>query len=286
MLAQTASPLRAVAVSSVTLVAALLVALPAHPQAQPAGQDPCLSAPIDGQQQQRAGKLMQARASYLACSKRTCPKVIVQDCEHWLREVEDALPSVILAARDTAGHDLLDARVSVDGAPAAPVTALGIPLDPGQHVFVFQRDGSPPVQEVALLRAGEKNREITGIFKGPGMKPVLTERPIPLSAWVAAGVGVASFAVFGTFGALGVSQRSSDGCATGCTADQKSSVDTKFVVADVGLGLGVAALGAAVVLYLARPEVVVESGPAKPPSAFFDVRSVPGGGVGVLSGSF
>jgi hypothetical protein len=249
--------------------------------------DPCLSAPIDGQQAQRAGKLIEARASYVSCASQACPKVIVSDCEHWLREVDDALPSVIFAAHDAQGNDLVDARVSVDGGAPTAMATLGVPMNPGQHTFTFHRQGAPDVVQQALLRAGEKNREIIAVFGGapatPGV-PLVTERPIPIATWVVAGVGVAGMAFFGTFGALGVSQRSADGCAAapGCPSADKTSVDTKFVVADIALATGVVALGAAAWIYLARPSVKVEARPA----AFFDFRPTPGGGVGVVGGRF
>ena len=271
-------------VVSLALAASALLGVP-NAIAQTA--DPCLSAPIDGQQAQRAGKLIEARASYVSCASKACPKVIVSDCEHWLREVDDALPSVILAARDARGQDLLDARVSIDGGPPTSLATLGMPINPGQHRFTFHREGAPDVEQQALLRAGEKNREIIAIFGGPaGATTVsaVTERPIPVATWVVAGIGVAGMAFFGTFGALGVSQRSTDGCASapGCAASDKTSVDTKFDVADIALATGVVALGAAAWIYFARPSVAVEARPA----AFFDFRPAPGGGVGVLSGRF
>ena len=277
---------------SLALAASTLLGAP-HAIAQTA--DPCLSAPIDGQQAQRAGKLLEARASYVSCASKSCPKVIVSDCEHWLREVDDALPSVIVAARDGRGNDLLDARVSIDGGAPTAMATLGMPINPGQHRFTFHREGAPDVEQQALLRAGEKNREIVAVFGGPPGAPpvpVVTERPVPVVTWIVAGTGVAAFAFFGTFGALGVSQRSSDGCATGCSATDKSSVDTKFVVADIALAAGVVALGAAAWIYLARPTITVQGRPTGQGreidlgAASLDFRPVPGGGVAAISGTF
>jgi hypothetical protein len=259
-------------------------ALLGAPRADAQANDPCLTAPIDGQQQQRAGKLLEARASYLACSRKSCPKVIVQDCEHWLGEVNDALPSVIFAARDAEGHDLFDVRVSIDGSAPAALSALGVPLDPGEHRFTFHREGAPDVEQRSLLRAGEKNRQIVAVFGSsatPPPVPLATDRPVPVAAWIVAGTGVAAFVFFGVFGALGVSERASDGCASGCSANDRSSVNTKFDVADVGLVTGVVALGAATWIYLARPTLAVV-----PKTGFFDFRPAPGGGVAVVGARF
>jgi len=148
------------AVSSSGLALALATsALLRAPPAVAQAADVCLSAPIDGQQAQRVGKLMEARASYLSCSSASCPKEIVSDCEHWLREVDDALPSVIFAARDAQGHDVVDARISIDGGAPAPMATLGVPLNPGPHRFTFHRDGAPDVEQQAVLRAGEEPRD-------------------------------------------------------------------------------------------------------------------------------
>jgi hypothetical protein len=259
-------------------------ALLGAPRALAQANDPCLTAPIDGQQQQRAGKLLEARASYLSCSRKSCPKVIVQDCEHWLGEVNDALPSVIFAARDAQEHDLFDVKVSIDGGATAAPSALGVPLDPGEHRFTFHREGAPDVQQRAILRAGEKNRQIVAVFAPPSAPPpvpLATDRPIPVAAWIVAGTGVAAFTFFGVFGALGVSERGSDGCATGCSTNDRSSINTKFDIADVGLVTGVVALGAAAWIYLARPTIAVV-----PKTGFIDFRPAPGGGVAVLGGRF
>jgi hypothetical protein len=104
------------------------------------------------------------------------------------------------------------------------------------------------------LREGEKNREVLVVFASP-VAPPASLRPVPLGAWSAGGVGLAAMGTFGVLGALGVAQRSANHCDTGCPADQKSAVDSKFLVADVALGVGIAALAAAAWLYLTRPTV-------------------------------
>lgn len=281
--------------SSAIALGAILVALDPVTHAQPA--DPCLVAPVDGQKLRRAEKLTDALTQFATCARQTCPAEIVQRCSQWSEEVQAAIPSVVLAARDAQGHDLADVVVSVDGGAAAPMGTRAIDLDPGDHRFVFQHGGSPDVEQRVILREGEKNREVVATFGPPTAPAVQSEsvtpapvesssgenRPVPTLTWVLGGLGVAALASFGTFGALGVSQRSGDGCASGgsdCTQSEKSSVDTKFLIADVSLGVGVVALGVATWLYLSRPRA------APPSSAYVDVRSTPGGGVAVFGGRF
>jgi len=215
----------------------------------------CLTAPVEGQELQRAGKLLAARDKYTACGVPTCPAEIVSDCLAWLRQVDEAMPSVVLAARDTKGDDLADVQVSIDGGASAPTGTRAVRLDPGSHSLVFDHGGMRRTQQV-VLREGEKNREVFVVFEAEApVRAVAVSRPIPVAAWIAGGVGAAALATFGVFGAIGVAQRGSDHCDTGCPSDEKGSVDSKFLVADVALGVGIVAIAAATWLYLTRPTV-------------------------------
>jgi hypothetical protein len=275
--------------------AVIVGASPAHAQRS----DPCLAAPVEGQRLQRAGRLVDARERFAICARNTCPQEIVQDCTRWLRDVEEALPSVVVAARDEQGHDRIDVHVAIDGKPPVDVGARAVSLDPGLHRFVFQR-GSVDVEEQALLREGEKNREIVATFASPLPAPPSPpptplpaqperatsvqgwERPIPTSAWLAGAVGVAGLATFGTFAVLGILERASDHCNTGCTSSENDSVLVKFHAADISLVVGVVGLTAATLLYLSRPTVASRS------RAMLDVEvdPVPGGGKAVMVGRF
>ncbi len=237
--------------------------------------DLCLSAPVEGQKLQRAGSLLRARERFAQCAQKACPAQIVQDCTQWAQDVERALPSVVVAARDAQGEDIVDARVSIDGQPPVLVTARAIEVDPGPHHFVFLHTGSPDVSIDALLREGEKNREIRATLGGevvpappPGSVSIQegeAVRPIPAATWIAGGVAAAGLGVFAVLGTMGVVRRGNDHCATGCLAADKSSVDADFLGADVGLGVGLVATGVAAWLYLARPQAT------RGPTALFDV---------------
>jgi hypothetical protein len=275
--------------------------------------DPCFTAPLDGQKLQKDGRLLEARVRFSACARNTCPVEIVTDCARWARDVDEALPSVVVAARDSHGRDLVDAQVSIDGQPPFDLSARAIPLDPGPHRFVFMRTGDADIEQNVLLREGEKNREISATFGAATTSPAapppaavavpsppasaLTEipsrvdaaqRPVPSSTWVVGGIGVAGLASFATFASLGIRQRASDGCASGCTQSQNDSVELKFHFADASLGVAVVALGVATGIYLARPaRVAAGTGAGRESLEFgFDVRPMPGGGVAVVGGLF
>jgi hypothetical protein len=225
--------------------------------------DECLSAPVEGQKLQRAGKLLEARERFRACALRACPTVIIHDCDQWTKTVNDALPSIVIVARDASGKDVEDATMAVDGAAPVAVPAHAIELDPGPHVLSFRRGSAPATEQRIVLREAEKDRAVNVTFGEPPPAPppppppppreIETSRPVPLAAIVFGGVAVAAFGTSATFGALGLGERSAHDCANGCTADQRDSALTKLRVADVALAVGLVSAGVALWLYLSRP---------------------------------
>jgi hypothetical protein len=103
---------------------------------------------------------------------------------------------------------------------------------------------------------------------------------------VLGGIGVAGLAVFATFGAMGLSEKSDaeTSCAPNCTDDEVGSIRTKFLIGDIGLGVGVASLAAAVIVG------VVSASSGADEVASLPVRvggaPAPGGGMLTLEGVF
>lgn len=241
------------------LVLVLLLSMPVPARADSA--QVCFDAAVDGQKHRDAGKLIAARERFIACAKG-CPDEVMKDCANWLSDVDAALPTVVFGAHDGNGHDLLDVRVSVDGR-AVGDTSQGKPvaLDPGTHTVRFERDGAAPIERTLVVRAGEKNRNIVADFAQQQKK----EAPpgIPTATWVLGGVGVVGLGVFGYFGATGLSEYRRFGCDVGCAADDKRSVDTKFLIADVALVVGVSSLAAATIVWVMRPKSEVAMTPVR-----------------------
>ena len=265
-------------IAAIALVASLLTSRSAH-AARPSDAA-CFAGAERGQTLRNEGKLLAARTELLVCSQASCPSEVSRDCARWLREVEDALPTVVLGASDGLGKDLTDVRVAIDEAPPT-TTAEGRPiaLDPGVHRFRFERDGSPPVERSIVLRAGEKNRPIVAELvtssvavlpasPAPAAPPALPDgatraRPVPVLSWVLGGVGLAGLGVFTVAGLRGVSHLDEYGCEAGCSRAQKSQVDTELRVADIGLVVGASALVAAAVVYLLRPTRTAQAAAAR-----------------------
>ncbi|WP_437663463.1 hypothetical protein [Sorangium sp. So ce1182] len=91
----------------------------------------------------------------------------------------------------------------------------------------------------------------------PPAAPAAPSAPpaVPPLAWVAGGVGVAGLGVFAVVGALSLDAEAElrATCAPRCLGDDVRAIRVQHAVADVGLGVGVVALGAAAWLYLTRP---------------------------------
>lgn len=266
--------------------AALLLLVSAH-TALADEKRVCVQAFEEAQQLRMDGKLRAARERLLTCSNERCPALLRQDCTQWTSEVLAAMPTVVFGARDPAGRDVASARVLVDGAVvAARLDGEPVTLDPGRHVFRFEAAGVPPVEQQALIRAGEKNREITVTMGGTstpaapaappeaapsGASPAnapdggTTSHSMSPLVWIFGGVGVASL---GASLGLELSVKSDADrlratCGPGgCSASQVDPLKTRQAVAGIALGTGIVSLGVATYFFLAHHDAPAASATA------------------------
>jgi hypothetical protein len=244
----------------------------------------CTAAYDQAQSLRDAHKLREAREQLRICSQPSCTAFIVKDCTEWLDEVERSLPTVVLSAKDGAGRDLLQVRVSVDGQPLAEVLdGKAVPVDAGPHTFRFeQADGASATQQV-LVKEGDKNVGVAAVLSreapaavGEAPRAISEPSPAPASepaalhpdapqagrtlGWVLGGTGVAGLAAGAVTGVLAITtwNTATKECPThvGCLPqamhdrDQASGFATASTVAFVAGGV----LGAAgAVLILTAP---------------------------------
>lgn len=204
---------------------------------------------------------------FRACSASQCPKVVRSDCAKALAQLEESQPSIVVAAQDSSGADLQGVRVQIDGrAVTSRLDGSPIAVDPGEHSFDFAAEGYPAIAQKLVIRVSEKNRLVRVTFQSPVKEPVKPPPPAkpeeprpaeggggaPVLAYILGGVGVLGLGSFAYFGLTSKSElqdlRSS--CAPFCDQGQLDDVKTKMLVADVSLGVGIVALGAAAVLFL------------------------------------
>lgn len=226
----------------------------------PMTAEQCLAAADRGQLLRDEGKLMASRAELATCGAESCPAMVRRECVRWLEEMATRIPTVILAARDAAGRDLPNARLSLDGAPLSSKSAgRSLELDPGPHTVRAELAGQGAAQESFVLREKERDRVVAVVLRSPGATPVRLERRVPVLSWVLGGVAVAGGVGFGVFWLRGMSDV--DGlratCAPYCTERQIDDVRPTLDIARISGAVGIgAAVSAVAVYFLTSPKPV------------------------------
>jgi hypothetical protein len=145
--------MKVLCVAALSLVAASLVASAAHADPKAA----CVEASSKAQRMRGAHQLLEARDQLRVCAAAACPAVVQSDCATWLEEVERAIPTVVLSAKDGAGNDVFDVTVSVDGAPlAGKLDGSALAMNPGPHTFHFVRADGTTTDRQVLVQEGQK----------------------------------------------------------------------------------------------------------------------------------
>ena len=270
----------------------------------------CAAAYEQSQELRASAKLRAAREALVICAQGACPSFVQADCTHWLAELQNEMPTVVVAAKGENGSDVSGVRVSIDGiAVEAEHEGAAIPVDPGRHVFHFEREGLPSVDREIVVRQGEKDRILDVSFAlesraasastSPPASAADTSKPEPSDdgkpgplrpyAYAAGGVGAAGIIGFMVFGLVGKGQQSDlerSGCSPNCSADSVDSVKTKYILADVSLGLGIAGLGAGVALFFLSQPHAGHSEHAARASVQFDVKTVRDGAYATVESTF
>ncbi len=264
----------------------------------------CAASYERAQEFRQASKLRQARVQLIQCAQAACPEFVRVDCGRWLGEVEESMPSVVFVARDAKGNDLTDVVVKIgDDVVADQLDGRATPVDPGAQTFTFEADGHDPIEKKLIVAQGEKNRAITVTFAGGGLEPAtepdgeggaaevdagetLKKTPNRTLAYVLGGVGVLGIGGFALFGSAGKSQEADlrDSCAPNCADSKVDEVKTKYLFADISLGVGIVSLGVATYFFLSPPGG--GDAPADSKAVRFDVAATPGGGFATVGGGF
>jgi hypothetical protein len=245
----------------------------------------CVEAHSKGQAERNAGHLQNARAQFLACTAEECPGAIQSECSTLLTEVEGFMASVVFAAVGSDGKDAVDVKVTVDGEQVMDqLSGLATNLDPGSHEVTYTWPDGFEQKDTIVVAQGEKNRRVE-MRRAPTVTEKLDTKPAapppprkaPVAAWVVGGLGVAALGSFATFAVLGKSaEHAMDGCKPYCEQSQADKMRLRYLIADISLGVGVAAIGVSSFLF-----VRASRSPAHSPSEA-ELRSVTVG----MRGSF
>lgn len=230
-------------------------------EARAQSKEQCIAAFDEAQELRAALRLRSAREKLLVCSREACANPLRRDCEHTLEEVTRDLPTIAIAARDDDGRDLSGVTAFIDEERLAlDASGRSLALDPGPHLIRLEHTGYVTVSREVVLRMGERNRPFTLTLHRNAL-PVSHERErepkgsasatsmSPL-AYVFGGVGVLGLGTFTYFAIDGRSEKSrlAGLCAPRCSDAEVAAVSTRYLAADVALGVGVAALIAAAYL--------------------------------------
>lgn len=189
-------------------------------------------------------------------------------------ELEKRLPHARIAVAPSSGVT----EVSVDGVPlGAAAWTIPLPVDPGEHVFVFSGGGKRRRVAVAFAEGATQEVAITSLddhdastiahdgdhaepptTSPPGAEPARggTQRTI---GFVVGGVGIVGVAVGTVFGLRALSEKSDvdANCVDSrcnqvglAAADDARSAAT---IATIGFGVGIAGLAAGTYLVLSAP---------------------------------
>jgi hypothetical protein len=263
----------------VLLLAAVSLAIPRRAVAANA-REGCFNAYERAQRLRQDHKLLASREQLRVCADKACPTFVKNDCNKWLTEVEASLPSVVLTTpSDQKGRAENRVAAYIDGERVAEqIDGREIPVDSGPHDVRYELDGRfvnthvevPEGQKqfplvvdfreldpsAPLGRASELPAELALSPEETDTnraQPPRYARP-PLSTYVLGGVAIAGLGMFGGFALAG---NSAESCAPSCTRSQVGGVRSDFVIADVSLGVAIAAGAGA--LYFALT--------AKPPAS-------------------
>ncbi len=233
---------------------ALSVGLTVAPAA--ADDDACIRAHQQGQEERLDGNLRAARKLLVSCAAASCPRVIVDDCNAWLQELAQEIPSVVVALEGPDAPSVL--RVELDGSTIA-ISGQALEVDPGRHEVVVHLANRPPVRHEVVARQGERNRLVRiqlGSADVPSAVGGLTYSGIAF-----AGLGVVSMVTFAILGSMVRSEFDDlESTCPRCSRDDIDALQTKAVIADVALGVGIGGLVIGGVLIA----VDVATGPGDP----------------------
>jgi hypothetical protein len=281
----------------------------------------CAATYEDAQQRESSAHLLQARELLQKCAKARCGRLLQQTCTTKLTRIESDIPSVVPIVTDEGGAPRVNVQVTMDGEPlTAQIDGRAVSVDPGVHEFTFSTSEGVVATRKVLVAQGHRNRPIAVSLRGarrnaPGKALAAADDPgsagerreaapqpqgtkldatVPepraqggsyALTYTLVGVGLLGIASFGVLTQWG--RKDNDmlaQCAPTCPSASVQHIRRLYLAADVSLGVGIAALGAA---YWAAAHVRSTTEERQSRQAYnLGIQPTRSGGFATLSGSF
>lgn len=263
-----------------------------------------------------AGRLRRARATYADCAESRCGRQVSLECRGAEQRLADSVPSIVPVVADGHQTPHTDVAVTMDGELLTTrLDGRSVEVDPGLHELKFTVDGKEIHRASILILEGQRNRLVTVDVANEAPEsapasPAATSEAPSLTAqpddpppsqgatsagregestrsvlpYVVGGVGVA---------AVGTSlllahwasddNRSLDVCSPNCSQESVDHVRRMYIAADITLGAGIVALGAATWLYFSPSD---GERPKDTAAYHVDVCPVARGAMATMTGAF
>ncbi len=237
--------------------------LATHRVARAADAD-CATEAESGFDLRDSGQWRGAMRAFQACARESCPRVVRDDCRKGLIEIRAQGAHVVVHVRDEKGRDVVDARVTVDGAEIGNDERMnGILVDRGTHRVRAYHSGFLDAAEDVVVVAADKTRPVELVLRSSSPTSVPTvagfgEQPAPPARTVPIVVGSVGLAAMVAFGVVGtwtyVDYRGLDACRPDCDPSRIDPLHRRAYVADALLGIGLVSLATATVLWFTTPQ--------------------------------
>jgi hypothetical protein len=282
----------------------------------------CTAAYKSAEEREQASHLVEARELWAACAKASCGSFLLQECTTRYTSLDGDIPSVVPLVTDQAGVVRLDVEVTADGAPlASHLDGRALLVDPGMHEFKFKLEKGVTVTQKILILQGQRNRQLSIVLSGAGGKSrrvvnlAAVDKPEPGAAPTDVATEVTAAEedaakpptpkltyVLGATGALGLGgfalltywgRKDNDGlgqCKPDCPHATVQHIHNLYLLADISLGAGIVAIGAAYWAYVRSRSV--ESGQEQASRSHeeallrFDLQPTRAGALAGVSGTF
>jgi hypothetical protein len=215
----------------------------------------CVAAFEAAQELRAEARLLEAQARLAECGHSGCPDAIRVKCVEWSEQVRADTPTLVIAARDAEGQDVVNGDVTLDGQLViGALDGKPIATDPGRHTLrVTHRGSDADLSFVA--RTGQKNR-VLRVDLRPIPDPIPPPRPQPVAAYAAFGVAGVTTVIATVTGIVAIvrADELEAQCQGGvCHPGQKAELESGEAIAHVStvhFALAGATLASGVIVWL------------------------------------